>query len=236
MEQIELLWRFQQTDMAADALEGEIKRSPNRIALMKNREFLVEQQNTVKRMEEEVSEMVDRVDVIQDAVGRLEEQLGTLQKRIDDVPPENLEQTREVSRDTYKLLNGIASYEQEMKRILRDTTDRERQEKEIRVKYAKVKTEYDKQKISYEVEYKEQMRALEEKRKAAQDEAMGIDETLMERYQLIKQHCVPPVARLFGDQCGGCNMSLPSVILRNLKSGAGQIIECETCGRMIIQT
>ena len=43
MNQTELLWQYQQADMAADAFEREIKRSPNRIALKKNREFLVEQ-------------------------------------------------------------------------------------------------------------------------------------------------------------------------------------------------
>lgn len=39
MEQTELLWQYQQADMAADAFETEIKRNPNRLALKKNREF-----------------------------------------------------------------------------------------------------------------------------------------------------------------------------------------------------
>ncbi len=229
-----MLWQFHQADMDADALEGEIKRAPTRIALMKNRDFLVEQQNAVKRMEEEVSEMVDRVDVIKDAIARLEEQLTVLQKRMADSPPATLEQAKELSQDAQKLLSGITSYEQEMKRIQQDAADRDRLEKDIRMKYAKVKAEYDKQKVAYEAEYKEQMKALEDKRRITQDKTKGIDPQLLERYQLIKQHCVPPVARLIGDQCGGCNMSLPSVTLRNLKTGSS-IIECETCGRMIIQ-
>ena len=234
MEQIELLWQFQQADMEADALEGEIKRSPNRLALKKNREFLVEQQNAVKRMEEEVSEMVDRVDVIKDAIGRLKEQLAAFQKRMEEEVPADLEQAKELTRDIQKLVSGIASYEQEMKRIQKDASDRDRLEKDIRMKYAKVKAEYDKQKVTYEAEYKEQMKALEEKRKAAQKKATKIEEKLMERYQLIKQHSSPPMAKLVGDQCGGCNMSLPSVTLRNIKAG-NEIVECETCGRMIVQ-
>jgi len=234
MEQIDLLWQFQLADMEADALEAEIKRAPNRLALMKNREFLVEQQSAVKRMEEEVSEMVDRVDVIKDAIGRLEEQLAALQKRSADTPPENLGQAKELSRDVQKLLSSISSYEQEMRRIQKDAADRDRMEKDIRVRFSKVKAEYDKQKAAYDAEFKEQMKGLEEKRKAAQERAKGIEEGLMERYQRIKQHSVPPIARLINGQCGGCNMGLPSATLRNLKGG-GQIIECETCGRMIIQ-
>ena len=234
MEQIEMLWQFQQADMEADALEGDIKRSPNRIAFKKNREFLMEQQNAVKKIEEEVTEMIDRIDMIKEAIRLLEEQLGTLQKRFDEQPPQELEKAKEFGRDVQKLCSGIQSYEQEMKLIQKDATDRERMEKEIRVKYAKVKAEYDKQKVSYEAEYKEQMKMLEEKRSGAQEKSKGIDAALLAKYQTIKQHSSPPVAKLLSDQCGGCNMSLPSVTLRRIKAG-DEIVECETCGRMIIQ-
>ena len=81
MEQMEMLWQYQQADVAVDALETEIKRDPARLALKKNREFLVEQQNAVKKMEEEVAQMVDRVDVIKVAIARMEEQLTALTKR-----------------------------------------------------------------------------------------------------------------------------------------------------------
>jgi len=234
MEQVEMLWQFQQADMDADALEGEIKRAPTRLALLKNREFLMEQQSIVKHMEEEVTEMVDRVDVIKDAISRLEEQLKGLQRRLAEQTPTDLEQARELSQDAQKLLSGITSYEQEMRRIQKDAAARDRMEKDIRIRYAKVKAEYDKLKVAYESEYKEQIKILEEKRQRTQEKTKGIDPALLDRYQVIKQHCVPPVARLVGDQCGGCNMSLPSVTLRNLKSGT-KMIECETCGRMIIQ-
>ena len=153
MEQTELLWQYQQADMAADAFESEIKRSPNRIALKKNREFLVEQQNAVKRMEQEVAEMLDRVDVIKVAISRMEEQLAALKKRMDATPPTDLKQAQDMSRDAQKLLSDLSDYEQEMKRIQKDAADRDRLEKEIRVKYAKVKAEYDKQKVAYEARW-----------------------------------------------------------------------------------
>ena len=234
MEQVELLWNYQQADMEADAFETEIKRDPSRLALMKNREFLVEQQETVKRMEEEVAEILDRMDVIRDAIGRQEEQLLALQKRLQDTPPENLEQAQTLASDAQKLYQGIAAYEQEMKRIQRDAADRERSEKEIRVRYAKVRAEYNQQKTDYDTTLREQKKQLEEKRRVAQEREAGLEPGLLERYRLIKQHIVPPVARLMNDQCGGCTMNLPSVTLRNIKSGSLSI-ECETCGRMLVQ-
>ncbi|MCI6377768.1 MAG: hypothetical protein MR842_08450 [Clostridiales bacterium] len=234
MEQTELLWLYQQADMAADAFESEIKRSPTRIALKKNREFLVEQQNAVKRMEQEVAEMVDRVDVIKVAITRIEDQLSALQKRMESTPPADLQQAQSLNRDAQKLLSDLDDYEQEMKRIQKDASDRDRQEKDIRVKYARVKAEYDQQKVAYEAEYKNQLKQLEQKRSEAQEKAKAIDPALLEKYAVIKKHCIPPVARLYGDQCGGCNMSLPQVTLRKFKSDV-KYIECENCGRLIIQ-
>lgn len=220
--------------MAADAMEQEIKRDPARIALKKNREFLVEQQNTVKRMEEDVAVMVDRVDGIRFAITRIEEQLAALTKKMENEPPADLAKAQEMSKDAQKLLGDLTTYENELKRIQKDASDRDRQEKDIRMKYAKVKAEYDKQKVEYEALYKKQMKALEEKRTAAQEKTKGIDADLLEKYKSIKQHCSRPVAKLYGDQCGGCNMNLPQASLRVLKNGA-KIIECENCGRMLIQ-
>lgn len=234
MEQTELLWLYQQADMAADAFENEIKRDPTRIALKKNREFLVEQQNAVKRMEQEIAEMADRVDVIKLAISRIEEQLNNLQKRMESAPPADLPQAQEMSRDAQKLLGDLGDYEREMRRIQKDASDREHQEKDIRVKYAKVKAAYDQQKVDYEIAYKEQMKQLESKRAAAAEQAKGLEPALLEKYNIIKKHCIPPVAKLYGDQCGGCNMSLPQVTLRKFK-GDAKYIECENCGRLIIQ-
>ena len=234
MEQTEMLWQYQQADMAADAFERDIKRSPNRVALKKNREFLMEQQNAVKRMEQEVAEMADRVEVIKVAIERIEGQLAALQARMENNPPADLKQAQDLARDAQKLLTNLSDYEREMKRIQKDAADHERHEKDIRVKYAKVKAEYDQQKVAYEAEYAEQLKQLEQKQAVAQEKAKSVEKALLDKYAQVKKHCVPPVARLYGDQCGGCNMSLPQVTLRKFKNDVF-FIECENCGRMIIQ-
>ena len=72
---------------------------------------------------------------------------------MDATPPTDLKQAQDMSRDAQKLLSDLSDYEQEMKRIQKDAADRDRQEKELRVKYARVKAEYDKQKVAYDAEY-----------------------------------------------------------------------------------
>ena len=78
------------------------------------------------------------------------------------------------------------------------------------------------------------MRQLEEKRAQVQAKAKGIDPDLLEKYNVIKKHLTQRSTGLYGDQCGGCNMSLPQVTLRKFKNDA-KYIECENCGRLIIQ-
>jgi len=234
MEQLEMLWLYQQEDMKADRLENDIKRSPTRVKLIKSRDFLVEQQNAIKRIEEDVATMTDRMDAIKDAMARTAEQLNALQAKVEATAPENLEDAKQLAGEAKRLLGNISDYEQEMKRIRKDAQDRDRQQHEIRTKAARVKADFDKLKVAYDTEYKEKMKELEAQRQIAAEKAKGISPELMEKYKAIKLHIVPPIARLLGDQCGGCNMSLPSVVLRTIKAGT-TIVECETCGRMIIQ-
>ena len=53
-QQLELLWQYQQVDMEVERYEREMRQSPNRQKLIKQRDFLMEQQNVVKRIEQEM--------------------------------------------------------------------------------------------------------------------------------------------------------------------------------------
>ena len=52
------------------------------------------------------------------------------------------------------------------------------------------------------------------------------------RYRQVKQHAMPPMARINGDRCGGCNMSLPAATRDRLNAG-NDIVECDNCGRIL---
>jgi predicted nucleic acid-binding Zn-ribbon protein len=155
-------------------------------------------------------------------------------KRMQDTPPADLNKAQEAARDAQKLLSDLEDYEKEMRKIQKDAAERDKLEKDIRVKFAKAKTEYDKQKVEYEAAYKEQLKELDKKRKEAEEKTEGLEPALLEKYRAIKLHCTPPVAKLYSGQCMGCNMSLPQATLRKMKNESG-IIECENCGRMLIQ-
>ena len=131
------------------------------------------------------------------------------------------------------MVQNISGYEQEIRRIRKDAGDRDNQQRDILQRATKVRSEYDNLKTEYDVEYKENMAKLEELRAAAAEKAKDVEPSYMERYKSIKQHIMPPLSKLNGDQCSGCRMSLPSAVIRSVRGGTP--VECESCGRLIIQ-
>lgn len=232
--QLELMWEYQQEDMKADRIAREIKRSPTRQKLEKSRAFIIEQQKHYKLIEEQVAVMADRKDAIRDAIARCEDQIAAVAARFESNPPEDEESAHAMLQEASKYRETIAAYEQEMRRIVKDSNDYDQKQRSIRHEAAKVKVEFDQLKVVYDKEVKEKKAALEAQRAVANQKAVGIDASLMEEYNTIKKHIMPPMARLVGNQCSGCNTAQPSSLLSRIKNGT-DIVECETCGRMIIQ-
>ena len=93
-QELELLWAYQQEDMAADRIASEIRRSPTRQKLEKDRDFIMEQQKRFKQIEEQIAVLADRVDAIKDAIVRCEEQIKNVTARFEAEPPADLDAAR----------------------------------------------------------------------------------------------------------------------------------------------
>lgn len=230
--QLDLLWKFMQLDMEADKFEADMRQAPNRQKLLKQRTFLVDQQNNMKKIEADVLAQADRLAAIQDEADRLAALLEREQKAIEDAPPATPEEADKALTQFQKLVDNLSRYEQELQRIRKDAETRDRQQKEIRVRAAKTKAEFDQLKHTYDSEFKNDSVTLNALREKAQKEGASVDEALMERYKAIKQHSTPPMALLIGGQCAGCYMSLPSVTLKELSAGE-KVVECDNCGRIL---
>lgn len=233
-QQLELMWQYQQEDMKADRIANDIRRSPTRQKLEKSRDFIMEQQKLYKQIEEQVAIMADRKDAIRDAIARCEEQLNALAAKFQAAPPEDADAAHAMLLEVTRCRDTIASYEQEMSRIVKDSNEHDRKQRSIRHEAAKVKVEFDQLKQVYDKEIKDKKAELDAQRAVAAQKAALVDKALMAEYLAIKKHISPPMARLIGDQCSGCNTAQPSALLRKIKSGT-VLVECETCGRMIIQ-
>ena len=222
--QLKELWNFMQVDMAADNFEAEMRKSPNRQKLLKRRNLLLELQNNNKRIDSEIA-------VMRDAAARLEALLKTALEELQAAPPADMDEAQRKLDSVQKLTDTISRYEQELTKMRKDADSRDRQQKDIRVRAAKAKQEYDQIKAVYDKEYKQDTAKLAEMKKNIEAEAAKQNPERLERYRSITQHCTPPMARLADGQCCGCFMQLPSATLRALKEGT--LVECDNCGRIL---
>ena len=233
MEKYEALWAFQEEDMKADAIAAAIRRSPTRQKLEKARDFILDRQKQYKQIEEDVSAMVDRKDIIAQAIARSRDQLQALQGRFEANPPQTAEEIRALLSEVSRCRDTIRQYEVEISRIVKETDANDKLSRSVRLEAANAKKSFDQLKADYEEESRSKKGELESQRAKAKDLMDKVDPILLEEYETIKKHISPPVARLIHGQCSGCNTSLTSAILSKIKGGT--LVECETCGRMIIQ-
>ena len=232
MDKFEALWAYQVEDMKADAISAAIKRSPTRQKLEKARDFILDRQKQYKQIEEDVGAMVDRKDIIAQAIARSREQLQSLQNRFESDPPKTAEDVKSLLNEVSRCRDTIRQYEVEISRIVKETDSNEKLQRSVRLEAANAKKSFDQLKSEYEEESKSKKGELEAQRAKAKEFMDKVEPALLEEYETIKKHISPPVARLAYGQCSGCNTSLPSAILSKIKGGA--LVECETCGRLII--
>ena len=230
--QLDTLWKFMQVDMEADGFEAKMRQSPNRQKLVKARDFLKDQQANMKKLENDVAVMQDRLEAVEDEAARLEKVLEGVTEEFNNNPPANAEDAQKQAESVAKLLDTLQRYEAELTKMRKDADTKDRQQKEIRVRAAKTKMEFDQLKVEYDKEFKADTAKLQEMRANTDQEAKKVDAGLLAKYRSIKQHCTPPMAKLVNGQCSGCFMSLPSATLLDIRNGS-RIVECDNCGRIL---
>ena len=233
LDQFELLKKYQSVDMELEHYEREMRQSANRKELLHYRDFLLEQQAALKKIGDEVETMTDRVAALEDEVERLNTAVEAAVRNFETNRPDTEEKTEEQLAAMQKLVSTITRYESEIAKLRKDADSRDRLQKEIRVRAAKARAEFDRIKVLYDAEYKTGSAKLEELKKAVAAEEKGIDPALIEKYKSIKRHASPAITGLHNDRCGGCNMQLPAADMNKIRTGE-PYVECENCGRIIL--
>ncbi len=229
----EALWTFQVEDLKAEAISTEIRRSPTRVKLEKSRDFIMERQKQYKQIEDSIAAIADRKDVLTQAVESSIAEIESQQDRLDALDPEDEAAVSALLDDVARAREEIRSFEKELSHMSKDSANYDKQLRTVRVDAAKAKQAFDQLKMDYENESRVKKEELEQQRARVKSLEGTVEPRLMEEYLAIKKHTTPPVVRLQYGQCSGCNTSLPSATLSKIKNGV--LVECETCGRMIIQ-
>ena len=95
--QLDTLWQFMQVDMEADGFEARMRQSANRQKLLKQRDFLRDQQANMKKLENDVAVMQDRLEAVKDEAERLEKVLASLSEELENNPPTTPEEVQKQS-------------------------------------------------------------------------------------------------------------------------------------------
>ncbi len=227
------LWNYQAEDLKADAIATEIRRSPTRIKLEKSRDFIMERQKEYKQIEDSIAAIADRKDILMQALENTISQIEGQRQRMEQIDPEDENAVSALREEVSRAREELRSLEKELNRMATDSASYDKQLRSVRVEAAKAKQAFDQLKVDYENESKVKKEELEQQRARVKNLEKSVEPDLMAEYMAIKKHTTPPVVRLQYGQCSGCNTSLPSATLSKIRNGA--LVECETCGRMIIQ-
>lgn len=226
------LWNYMQIDMEAEKFSNDMRNSEKRRKLLKQTEFLKEQQARFAKIENEITSMDQKSAEYRQESERLNKLLEEMTEKLGDVSAMTSEEVEEKLKSAEKLLNAYENCEAELAKLRSEADTAERTQIEIKRRAAKVKSEYDEIKKLYDVEFANDKLKLKELRDNVEKEAEKLDKGDLERYKAIKQHCNPPIAKLVNNQCTGCFMTLSVGTLREIKA-SGEAITCDNCGRLL---
>ncbi len=81
-------------------------------------------------------------------------------------------------------------------------------------------------------------RALESElaglRQRRAEHAATMDPKVVERYEWLRSRLQPPVARIVGEACGGCHMTLATGFRERVRWQDGGPAACPACGRLLV--
>ena len=229
---LEALWNYMQVEKEADKFENEMRQSPKRQLLLKHRNLLKELQGNIAKLEADVSSMSDRLEALTNEYTRLSELVKQHKDKLEAEPPKTPEEIKERLDAITKLIETLSRYEQEISKISKDADNKDHQQKNIRVRAAKTKAEFDAVKAEYDKEFAADTVKLKNLRAKVEVEAAKLNSADLERYKSIQSHVTPPMARLMDNQCSGCFMTLSIGTIGKTKASE-DVTVCDNCGRIL---
>ena len=231
MSALDALWAYQEADLKVDKYESEIRQNPMRKKLLRLKNYYKEQQDAMRLVEQGNTKAAQQIAQLQSQHEALREKLENATKAGDDAF-ESSSQARAAIVELNEIISRLSSLEQRTSDLIQELGKLNRDLRTARVNASKARQDYTELKEQYDKEFEQQSVRLNELTKARDSLSANIPPEFLNKYKAIKQRCTPPMAVLQTDKCGGCNMALPAVSIRNVHK-PNALVECETCGRII---
>ena len=238
MRKMEALWAYQEAEQAKNAVELEIRSTPARLQLNKLHKLLKNQQTVIAKLSEDIDAYEQQMKKLNDQVEKLEERLEVESSELVTIKQDDestAEEMTELKGDIERLNREVSQGVREAKALLGEI-EKATEEYQTTVRAAgKAKKEYDTLRVTCEEEREARAGELAKHDANLERLAKSVDPALLERYNQVKLHHAVPIAKIVNSKCGGCNMSLPMVMLKKIATTDG-IVECENCGRILFSS
>lgn len=232
-QQVQLLWEYQQIDLQVANVEKKLRSSPTRKKLMQARDYIIDAQNLMKKMEADAGELRINYDSIKQKNDALVADLVSLVGYIADSDGDTtMQELERMRKEVAEIQGNLNRHERDLQLIIERLSKIEANVNKISINAPKAKKDYTELKEVYDKEaavnaseaapFKKQMQALE----------VQINPKMLLRYTNIKKTRINPLAPVRNSRCSGCNMELPSVVLKQVVEN-GAMLECENCGRLL---
>lgn len=235
MSRLNKLWDYQNAELELAAIDAKLKGTEARQKLARLHSFLAEQQGQIRSMEKQLEgkkALVDRLSVSFEQMERSfeleQDEIGIMENDEECTAAEMSEARKALE----KLLEQITSTRKELYDTLTWIDGAATTLKTTWAKASKAKKEYDTLKLLCEEEMKQGQPAIDAAKAKIKAAAAEVDPSLMEKYIGVKKNHQNPMAKLENNKCTGCNMSLPTVVVRRVTTSSA-VVECENCGRIL---
>lgn len=235
MTQLETLWKYQEAEAQLDKLRKELDETPAMADYKKLRSFLRNQEAKLTSyrsgIEAKTAEVEDMTKKLDSLLKDYDLEQGDLEIMINDE-----ECTAEELTESRKAIEALLEKINVLKKSLSDslawinTTSEEITKTMARGR--KANKEYETAKAVCETERNERKPVIDAAAREVERIGMQLSPDLLKRYKVVKKKHALPMAKLKDDRCGGCGMSLPKTVLRQVALGT-DIVECENCGRIL---
>ena len=235
VRKMEALWAYQEAEVAKNAVENEIRTTPARLQLNKLHKQLKSQQAVIAKLSEDIEAYEQQMTKLTDHVSKLEERLQVESAELVTIKQDDestAEEMTELKGDIERLNREVSQGVREAKTLLGEIEKASEEYQTTARAASKGKKEYDALRAKCEEERVARQDELDRHDQKLATLSKTVDPALLERYNQVKQHHAVPIAKIVNSKCGGCNMSLPMVMLKKIATTDG-IVECENCGRIL---
>jgi predicted nucleic acid-binding Zn-ribbon protein len=230
--QLDILWEYQIFDMKMDKYNQMRKNIPLRYRLIELRDYLMKQQEQLIKYNDEADKKNNTLNRINHEYEIIANTFKADYNKIENTQVKTLKQLDEIHKTALELKEKLAKKEEELEALINDVQSLSTKLNEIRRNILKAKKEYSGIKSQYDQEVKKIQKEYQTLKAKRDDLRSKLSDSLIAKYNNLKNSRNTAVVKIENNCCGGCNMALAALVLEKLKQ-EGSIVECENCGRIL---